>query len=137
MDTVLASFDLSADRKRALALVPAGRETIANLDGLVELMLDWQRTTNLIAPSTIPELWTRHVADLLQLLLLDSNARCWADFGSGGGFPGLVLACAAAERPGMTVQLVESNGKKAAFLREAVRRLALPALVHAVRIRGV
>ena len=98
------------------------------------MLLRWQRHTNLIARSTVPNFWTRHVADSLQLLPLAPEAKCWVDLGSGGGFPGLVIACALADRPGTEVHLVESIGKKAAFLREAVDRLELPAVVHAVRI---
>jgi 16S rRNA (guanine527-N7)-methyltransferase len=79
-------------------------------------------------------LWTRHVADSLQLLPLASSARLWLDLGSGGGFPGLALACALAETPGARVHLVESNGKKAAFLREAIRATGAPAIVHQARI---
>jgi 16S rRNA (guanine527-N7)-methyltransferase len=58
----------------------------------------------------------------------------WVDFGSGGGFPGIPVACALADRPGAKVHLVESNGKKAAFLREAIRVTGVPAVVHARRI---
>ena len=61
------------------------------------LLLDWQRRVNLIAPSTEPVLWTRHIADSLQLLALAPGAGVWADLGSGAGFPGLVVACALAE----------------------------------------
>ena len=89
---------------------------------------------NLIGASTVPILWTRHVADSLQLLALAPQAKTWADLGSGAGFPGLVLACALADTPGVTVHLVESNGKKAAFLREAAKVTAVPAIIHAVRI---
>jgi 16S rRNA (guanine527-N7)-methyltransferase len=76
----------------------------------------------------------RHVADSLQLLDLAPEARVWVDLGSGGGFPGLVIACALAGRPGAHVHLIESNTKKAAFLREAQRLTETPASVHAVRI---
>ena len=111
--------DLSADRGRALALTPVSRETAARLDRFVALLLDWQRRINLIASSTEAKLWTRHVADSLQLLALAPEARRWVDLGSGGGFPGLVIACALADTEGAEVHLVESNAKKAAFLREA------------------
>ncbi len=123
-----------ADRARALALTPVSRETSERLDRFVELLLTWQRTTNLIAPSTVSNLWTRHVADSLQLLDLAPGARVWIDLGSGGGFPGLVIACALAGKPGASVHLVESNSKKAAFLREAQRITGAPAVVHATRI---
>ena len=128
------SIDLTADRERALALTPVSRETIARLDRFVELLLAWQQHTNLIARSTMPTLWTRHVADSLQLVGLAPDARVWADLGSGGGFPGLVVACAVADTEGAHVHLVESIGKKATFLREAVHVAGAPATVHAMRI---
>jgi len=124
------------DRERALRLVPVSRETQARLDSLIALFLQWQATTNLVAPSTLPELWTRHIADSLQLLALAPAAKVWIDLGSGGGFPGLVLACALADTDGARIHLVESNQKKAAFLREAVRALSLPVQVHAQRIEA-
>jgi 16S rRNA (guanine527-N7)-methyltransferase len=129
--------ELAADRARALTLIDVSRETIARLDTFVALLLTWQQRINLIAPSTVPQLWTRHVADSLQLLPLSpSQARIWVDLGSGGGFPGLVVACALAERLGAMAHLVESNMKKAAFLREAARATGAPAVVHAVRIEA-
>ena len=126
--------DLTTDRAQALALTPVSRETGERLDRFVALLLHWQGTTNLVAPSTTAKLWTRHVADSLQLLELAPDARIWIDLGSGGGFPGLVVACALAEKPGTLVHLVESNGKKVAFLREAQRVTGAPAHVHAERI---
>jgi 16S rRNA (guanine527-N7)-methyltransferase len=116
-----------------LALVPVSRETIARLGAFAALLLKWQQRTNLVAPSTLRHLWTRHIADSLQLLALAPDARTWVDLGSGGGFPGIVIACALPERSGK-VHLVESNAKKSAFLREAARVLAVPALVHGARI---
>jgi len=126
--------DLAADRVQALALTPVSRETLARLDAFVRLLLHWQQTTNLVGPATISHLWTRHIADSLQLLALAPKARVWVDLGSGGGFPGMVIACALAGERGAAVHLVESNTKKAAFLRAAVREIGLPAVVHAERI---
>jgi 16S rRNA (guanine527-N7)-methyltransferase len=126
--------ELARDRERALALTPVSRETAARLDRFVTLLLDWQRRVNLIAPSTEPTLWTRHVADSLQLLALAPSARIWTDLGTGGGFPGLVIACALAETPGARVYLVESNTRKVAFLREAAGTLGAPASIQAMRI---
>ena len=126
--------DLSADRARALATTPVSRETAARLDDFVALLLRWQQRTNLIAPSTASHVWTRHIADSLQLLPLAPDARTWVDLGSGGGFPGLMIACALPSTAEARVHLVESNAKKAAFLRESARVLKIPALVHAVRI---
>jgi 16S rRNA (guanine527-N7)-methyltransferase len=125
---------LAADREAALALVPVSRETLARLDRFVATLLTWQRQINLIAPATVPEIWTRHIADSLQLLALAPTARLWLDLGSGGGFPGLVIACTLAENPGARVHLIESNGKKAAFLREAVRVTGAPVIVRQARI---
>jgi len=124
---------LAADRAKALELTPVSRETAERLDRFVALLLAWQRTTNLIASSTIAHLWTRHVADSLQLMDLAPDARTWIDVGSGGGFPGLVIACALAGKDA-TVHLVESNAKKAAFLRAAQRITEAPAIVHPERM---
>jgi 16S rRNA (guanine527-N7)-methyltransferase len=124
----------AADRAKAFGLTPVSRETGERLDRFVELLLTWQKTTHLISPSTIPKLWTRHVADSLQLLDLAPSARLWVDLGSGGGFPGVVIACALADTPGAKIHLVESNAKKAAFLREAVRVTGSPAVIEAMRI---
>jgi 16S rRNA (guanine527-N7)-methyltransferase len=126
--------DLSADRARALAITPVSRETVARLDQFVAVLLKWQVRTHLIAPSTVPTLWTRHVADSLQLLDLAPDAEIWVDLGTGGGFPGLVMACALHGAAGRLVHMVESNTKKAAFLREAVAATESPAVVHAVRM---
>ena len=125
---------MAEDRARAMALVPVSREIAARLDRFVALLLQWQTRINLIAPSTIPAIWTRHIADSLQLLELAPQAKCWVDLGSGGGFPGIPIGCALAGVPGARVHLVESNAKKAAFLREAVRHIGAPAIVHPVRI---
>jgi 16S rRNA (guanine527-N7)-methyltransferase len=119
-----------SDKVSALALTPVSRETEARLDRYVELLVAWQAKTNLVAPSTLPHLWTRHVSDSLQLLTLAPAAKVWIDLGSGGGFPGIVLACALADTPGSTVHLVERNAKKSAFLREALRVTGSPGMVH-------
>src|ERR1700716_3218013 len=114
-DSVLAS-----DKAAALALTPVSRETEQRLDRYVDLLREWQAKTNLVAPSTLPTLWTRHISDSLQLLTLAPTAKIWADLGSGGGFPGVVLACALAGASGAMVHLGERNTKKGAFLREAI-----------------
>jgi 16S rRNA (guanine527-N7)-methyltransferase len=129
-----SASDLVEDRARALELTPVSRETLDRLDRFVEFLLPWTQRTNLIARSTIPSIWTRHIADSLQLLPLAPNAKLWVDLGSGAGFPGLVIACALADQKGAAVHLVESIGKKAAFLREAASHIGVPAFVHAVRI---
>ncbi len=125
---------LAEDRARALTLTPVSRETLARLDRFVEVLLEWQQHTNLIAPSTERAIWTRHIADSLQLLPLAPKAKIWVDLGSGAGFPGLIIACALADENSAEVHLVESIGKKATFLREAARATGAPAEVHAMRI---
>jgi 16S rRNA (guanine527-N7)-methyltransferase len=125
-----ASPGPGSDKAAALALTPVSRETEGRLDRYVELLREWQAKTNLVAPSTLPHLWTRHISDSLQLLALAPSAKVWVDLGSGGGFPGVVLACALAETSGALVHLVERNAKKAAFLREALRVTNSPGAVH-------
>jgi 16S rRNA (guanine527-N7)-methyltransferase len=121
---------LDADKAAALRLTPVSRETEDRLDRYVDLLLQWQAKTNLISPATLPNLWTRHISDSLQLLNLAPAARTWLDFGSGGGFPGVVLACAMGDVAGGHVHLVERNAKKAAFLREALRVTQAPGTIH-------
>ena len=119
-----------SDKAAALALTPVSHETELRLDAYVALLLQWQAKTNLVASSTLPTLWTRHISDSLQLLTLAPSAKIWVDLGSGGGFPGVVLACAMAGTPGAVVHLVERNAKKAAFLREALRITEAAGKVH-------
>ena len=126
--------DVAADKTAALALTPVSRETEARLVRYVGLLLEWQAKTNLVAPSTLPTLWTRHIADSLQLLDLAPSAKVWIDLGSGGGFPGVVLACALAETPGAEVHLIERNARKAAFLRQVLRVTGASGMVHLAEI---
>jgi 16S rRNA (guanine527-N7)-methyltransferase len=128
---------LAADRTTALALTPVSRETEARLDRFIDLLQIWQAKTNLVSPSTLPMLWSRHVSDSLQLLSLAPAAKIWVDFGSGGGFPGMVLACALADTSGAVVHLIERNGKKAAFLREALRVTGAAANIHLADIEDI
>jgi 16S rRNA (guanine527-N7)-methyltransferase len=127
----------ASDKAAALALTPVSRETEARLDRYVDLLREWQAKTNLIAPSTLPHLWTRHISDSLQLLSLAPTAKSWVDLGSGGGFPGVVLACALAETHDANIQLIERNAKKAAFLREALRVTGSAGTVHLADIGDI
>src|SRR5260221_13224604 len=111
---------VAAYKAAALILTPVSRETEARLDRYVDLLLEWQAKTNLVAPSTLPNLWTRHISDSLQLMALAPFAKTWIDLGSGGGFPVVVMGCALARTPGPIRQLVQRNGKAARFPREAV-----------------
>jgi 16S rRNA (guanine527-N7)-methyltransferase len=133
------SPDESADSTAKAALCAnhgVSRETLMLLESYVEHLQHWQKTTNLVAPSTLSQIWSRHIVDSAQLLALQPQARHWLDLGSGGGLPGLVLACQLKELGG-SVELIESNSKKAAFLRHVATSLNLPARVHAERIEIV
>lgn len=125
------------DRAQAFALTPVSRETEARLETLVAVLTRWQKAKNLVGPSTLEHVWTRHIADSLQLVPLGGGARRWLDLGSGGGFPGLVIAAALADEPDAEVTLVESNGRKCAFLREAARAMGTRATVRQARIEDV
>ena len=125
------------DRGRALSLISVSRETEERLAVYADLLGRWQRVKNLVAPSTLPDLWTRHIADSAQIVTFAPAARRWADLGSGAGLPGLVVALLLAGTPGAEVHLVEANARKCAFLREAARACAAPAVVHNGRIADV
>lgn len=110
-----------------LDLPPA---TLDRLEALEALTRRWTARINLVAPSTLPGLWTRHILDSAQLWpLASAGAATWADLGSGGGFPGLVIAALAAETGAPHVTLIESDARKCAFLRTAARELSLPVTV--------
>ena len=101
-----------------------------------DLLTRWQATINLVAPSTLPDLWDRHIGDSLQVQAAAPSARHWIDLGSGGGFPGLVTAIVLADSSGADVHLVESDKRKAAFLRTVSRETGVSAHVHAERIEA-
>ena len=113
------------------------RETQARLAAFETEFFKWAARINLVAPSTKNDFQQRHIADSAQILDLAPETKTIIDLGSGGGFPGLVLAVLLAETPGANVHLVESNGKKCAFLRHIIRSLSLPAKVHNQRIEDV
>jgi 16S rRNA (guanine527-N7)-methyltransferase len=103
--------------------VAVSRETRDQLEALVHTLGRWQKAINLVGKATLEDIWVRHVLDSAQLVpLIPKNAETLADLGSGGGFPGLVLA---AMRPELQVTLVESDVRKGAFLAEAGRRMGL------------
>ncbi|QDO96951.1 16S rRNA (guanine(527)-N(7))-methyltransferase RsmG [Ferrovibrio terrae] len=107
---------------------------IARLEAYAALINKWQKAINLVAPKTLPELWSRHFLDSAQLLEhAPKDTMRWLDLGSGGGFPGLVIA---ALFDGY-VHLVESDQRKSTFLREAARAMNVQATVHVKRIEAV
>jgi 16S rRNA (guanine527-N7)-methyltransferase len=113
---------------------PVSRETFDRLVAFEQLFLKWNRSINLAAPSTLDDVWRRHILDSAQLARIAPQAKRWVDLGSGGGFPGLVLAFLLAEREGAAIDLVESNRKKASFLQAVIGQFGLPARVVARRI---
>ncbi len=109
------------------------RETCDKLQHYASLLAKWQKTINLVSQASLKHAWQRHFLDSLQLLPLLGNARTLVDLGSGGGFPGLVLAAA----NDAETHLVESDQRKAAFLRTVKRDLALTHItIHAERIEN-
>ena len=114
--------DLFLSKMRELG-VDVSRETSDQLEALVSTLVRWQKAINLVGRTTIEDVWIRHVLDSAQLApLIPPEAKSLADLGSGGGFPGLVLA---ALRPDLDMILIEVDARKAAFLGEAGRRMGL------------
>ncbi|MCJ8519830.1 16S rRNA (guanine(527)-N(7))-methyltransferase RsmG [Pseudorhizobium tarimense] len=110
------------------------RETQERLEHFADLFRKWSARINLVAPSTLAELWDRHIADSAQIFQLRPQAATWVDLGSGGGFPGIITAILMHEAEGGWVHLVESNQKKASFLRIALLETQAKGEVHPVRI---
>lgn len=114
------------------------RETEARLRHLVKLVEKWTTRINLISAKSIDHIWTRHILDSLQLFrFLPTGATHWVDLGSGGGFPGLVISIVAEElAEDLRVTLVESDQRKAAFLRTAAMDLGLLVDIRTTRIES-
>ncbi len=110
------------------------RETMERLTCYTELLLRWNKTINLISRKDEDQVWSRHIADALQLApMMPAGVSVAVDLGSGAGFPGLILAIAS----GCHFHLIESDQRKAAFLREASRLTNAPTTIHAARIEAV
>lgn len=115
------------------------RETMANLHAFEAEVLRWTTAVNLVSRASVEHLWDRHIADSAQVFrVCPPDARCWLDLGSGGGFPGLVVAILARQlQPDLRVTLVESDQRKAAFLRQTAQKLGLDVEVLARRIESL
>lgn len=114
------------------------RETLEKLSLYHDLTLKWTARINLVSKSSIPELWNRHIWDSAQLMLLPHEGDAWVDIGSGGGFPALVVAIISQEvAPSRRVTMIESDQRKAAFLRTVIRELELAASVIVQRVEDV
>ena len=115
-------------------LTGVSRETLDRLANYVDLLNSWTRRINLVGRDTLGDVWRRHILDSAQLFpLIPREARKLVDLGSGAGLPGVVLAIMGAPE----VHLIESDGRKAVFLREAVRITGANAIIHAQRIDRV
>lgn len=122
------------DFERAFSV---SRETLERLKTYESLLQRWQKTINLVAPSTLNQVWGRHFADSAQILALaPPEPKTWVDLGSGAGFPGLVVATLLAPKGFTKVTLVESDSRKAAFLRETAREMAVPVDILPLRIEA-
>lgn len=117
-------------------MLDVSRETMGRLEAYVALLEKWNPRINLVAKSTISEAWTRHIVDSAQVFkLAPAGARHWVDLGSGGGFPGLVVAIMAIEgATDFQMTLVESDTRKATFLRQVIRETGAAAQVKTTRI---
>ena len=129
--------EVNDDLDAVRAILPLDAAIEQRLVAYVGLVRKWQPVKNLVAPSTLPDIWRRHVADGAQAFAALPNARRWLDIGSGAGFPGLVTAILLADVDGGSVTLVESNGRKAAFLQAVARELKLPAKIVSDRIESL
>ena len=115
--------------------VSVSRETFQHLETFGELTAKWTAKINLIAKSTVPDIWNRHIIDSAQVFQYADNPKHWVDIGSGGGFPGIVTAIIAKElSPDTKFTLIESDARKCTFLRTAIRELGLNAYVVPQRI---
>lgn len=116
-----------------------GGACVARIERFIELTLKWNQSINLVGRSTASQMWDRHIIDSAQIFRCASqDHRVWLDLGSGGGFPGIVIAILADEFfPDLRVSLVESDKRKAVFLSEAGRQLMLKVTVHAKRIQDL
>lgn len=112
------------------------RETLGYLERFESLVRKWNPAINLVSAASLADIRNRHTADSAQLFrLCPQPAARWVDIGTGGGFPGLVVAIIARElHPGLRFTLVESDARKATFLRQAAHDLDLEVSVLTERI---
>lgn len=127
---------MSSERDAFLSHHDVSRETLERLDRYDALLRKWSDRINLVSRATLPQLWSRHIADSAQLLsLAPGHVRHWADLGAGGGFPGIVVAIMSDQTPRIDhMTLVESDQRKATFLRTVVRELGLSVCVETGRV---
>ena len=127
---------MNRDKVELPAWMNVSRETLDRLFSFCDLVEKWNPAINLISKSGIAEIWNRHIIDSAQLFQqMPDRAREWCDLGSGGGFPGIVLAILAKQlQPNAQVILVESDRRKSVFLAQASRLLDIDVRVKTQRI---
>jgi 16S rRNA (guanine527-N7)-methyltransferase len=117
--------------------VNVSRETLDDLGVFHDLVLKWNPHINLVSKSSVGQLWDRHIWDSAQVVDMADSWKNWVDIGSGGGFPGLVVAILAKHAGhGQRVTLIESDARKCAFLRAVIRDLSLDARVLTERVES-
>ncbi len=118
------------DRQLFAKTLDVSRETLTRFDIWHDLLQKWSKKINLVSPNTVQGFWLRHALDSAQLAKMAPNtAKNWIDLGSGAGFPGLAIALMRMEDTNLTMVMVESNAKKAAFLRTCIQKTGAKAEV--------
>jgi 16S rRNA (guanine527-N7)-methyltransferase len=112
------------------SLIEVSPRTLLRLKKYVGLLREWNLVTNLLSTEGLDNIWSRHIADCLQLLPLAADSKHWLDIGTGAGFPSVVVACQLADTPNARIHSVDSDGRKCVFLREVARQLELPLQVY-------
>jgi 16S rRNA (guanine527-N7)-methyltransferase len=129
---------ISEDRAKQILMddLNVSRETMGDLSKMVELLIKWNKTINLVGKSTTDCIWARHILDSAQMWSLrPDNLKTWVDLGSGGGFPALVLAILGkTQTPGVCFHMIESDARKCAYLRNVSRETSLNTKIHTARI---
>ncbi len=126
---------MTSSEQKLVEAFDVSRETLEKLRVYESLVRKWSRRINLVSPNTLEDIWTRHFLDSAQLVtLVPETTEKWVDFGSGGGFPGLVVSLL---RPNLRMTLIESDQRKSVFLRTAVRETGAHAEVKSARIEDL
>jgi len=121
-----------------LSRLNVSRETMERLEIFEQVIRKWNPKINLVSRSSLNNLWTRHIVDSIQVFRNAPESKSWVDLGSGGGFPGVIVAILAADEvPELSVTLIESDQRKSAFLRTAARECGAKVQVLNQRIEAV
>jgi len=126
-------------RNNVLDDLNVSRETIDRLRTYEKLVIKWSKTINLVSRGDLNKIWDRHILDCMQIYPhLPDRPAGYLDFGSGGGFPAVVLSAFLFEKdPTIKIYLAESDGRKAAFLRTVFREIQIPGIVFTERVQQV